>query len=269
MSIATPEGVDIELTLAGVGSRFVATFVDQLLQSAVLLALALAGTLAGVGGGGGGGSGGGSSELDGGGDDVALAAVAVTALLLFAVQFGYHVLFETLASGRTPGKRWTGLRVVTTGGGPVSFLTSVVRNLLRLVDLLPGFYGVAIVSVLASNRNQRLGDMAAGTLVVRERSGGRTVDRRRLRRKTARSVRLIPGPPSPDIGTWDVASVTAEELATVRRFLERRTTLTPESRSRLARELASRLRPKVVGPSENLHPELFLEELATAKSARL
>lgn len=267
MSIATPEGVDIDLTLAGVGSRFVATFLDQLVQSAVLLALALAAGLAGAGGGGGAGTG--SSELDGGGDDLALAAVAVTALLLFAVQFGYHVLFETLASGRTPGKRWTGLRVVTTGGGPVSFLTSVVRNLLRVVDFLPGFYGVAIVSVLASKHNQRLGDIAAGTLVVRERLGARPERRRHWRRRRAKAELAAQVPLSPDAGSWDVSSVTAEELATIRRFLERRTTLTPQSRSRLAHDLAVRLRPKVVGPPDDLHPELFLEELAAAKAARL
>lgn len=268
MSIATPEGVDIDLILAGVGSRFVATVFDQLLQSAILLALALAAGLAGVGAGGSAGTG--STDLDSGRDELALAAVAVTALLLFAVQFGYHVLFETLASGRTPGKRWTGLRVVTTGGGPVSFLTSVVRNLLRVVDFLPGFYGVAIVSVLASKRNQRLGDIAAGTLVVRERLGPRPKRRRRWRRRRGRAAELAAQlRPTSDAGTWDVSSVTAEELATVRRFLERRTTLTPQSRSRLAHDLAVRLRPKVVGPPDDLHPELFLEELAAAKAARL
>lgn len=275
MSIATPEGVDIDLTLAGVGSRFVATFLDQLVQSAVLLALAVAAGLAGAGGGDGGvgpsgnGTSRGAGRFDGNGDDVALAAFAVVALLLFAVQFGYHVLFETLASGRTPGKRWTGLRVVTTGGGPVGFLTSVVRNLLRVVDFLPGFYGVAIVSVLASRRNQRLGDIAAGTLVVRERSGPRQKRRRRWRRRqrTAGPAPQLPRPPGTE--SWDVSSVTAEELATVRRFLERRTTLTPQSRSRLAHDLAVRLRPKVVGPAEDLHPELFLEELAAVKEARL
>lgn len=275
MSIATPEGVDIDLILAGVGSRFVATVFDQLVQSAILLALAVAAGLAGAGGGGGGvdptgtGTSSGARQLDGNGDDVALAAVAVVALLLFAVQFGYHVLFETLASGRTPGKRWTGLRVVTTGGGPVSFLTSVVRNLLRVVDFLPGFYGVAIVSVLASRRNQRLGDIAAGTLVVRERLGPRSKRRRRWRRRQRRAETAPQLPVTPGTESWDVSSVTAAELATVRRFLERRTTLTPQSRSRLAHDLAVRLRPKVVGPAEDLHPELFLEELAAAKAARL
>ncbi len=272
MSISTPEGVDIDLTLAGVGSRFVATVVDQLLQWAVLLALAIAATLAGGAGGGGGagGAGGGGGDLDGGGDSVALAAVAVVALLVFAVQFGYHVLFETLASGRTPGKRWTGLRVVTTGGGPVTFTTSAVRNLLRTVDFLPAFYGVAIVSVLVTERNQRLGDLAAGTVVVRERSAGdRTRLRRGRRRRRAAAEELNAGLAPPDADTWDLSSVTAEDLATVRRFLERRTTLTPEARNRLARELAGRLRPKVLGPPDDLHPEMFLEEVAAAKAARL
>ncbi|HUR22456.1 MAG TPA: RDD family protein [Acidimicrobiales bacterium] len=273
MSIATPEGVELDLTLAGVGSRFVASFLDQVVQAAVLLALALAATFAGVAGGGGGGAGagagaGGGGGAGAGGGSVALAAVAGIALLAFAVQFGYHVLFETMASGRTPGKRWTGLRVVTTGGGPVGFLTSVVRNLLRIVDILPGFYGVAIVSVLVSRRNQRLGDLAAGTLVVRELSGSRRRGRLRLWRKVPRTVRRIPPPPTHDLDTWDVSSVTAEELATVRRFLERRPTLTLASRIRLGNDLALRLRPKVVGPPDDMDPELFLEELVAAKAAR-
>lgn len=244
ISIATPEGVDLELTLAGVGSRAVARLLDQLIQMALLIALAILAALAGSGGG------------DGGG--LALAGVI---LLLFVSQFGYDVLFETLASGRTPGKRWAGLRVVRADGAPIGFLTSAIRNLLRLIDFLPGVYAVAIVAVLVSGRNQRLGDMAAGTLVVREK---RVV------------TPAEPAPPDAwrqaagrrDLSTWDVSSVTAEELATVRRFLERRPSLNPAARTRLAGELASRLRPKVVGPTGEEEPEAFLEDLVAAKAAR-
>ena len=242
ISIATPEGVDLHLTLAGLGSRAVARLLDQLLQLAVIIAVAL---LGGVVGGAGDGEGG-------------AAAVAGVVLFLFLVQFGYDVLFETLASGRTPGKRWAGLRVVRLDGAPVGFLTSAVRNLLRIVDILPGPYGVAIVAVLVSSRNQRLGDMAAGTLVVREKQAPAPAD------ATAwRSTRR-----DSDLEGWDVSSVTPDELATVRRFLERRSTLTPAARERLAHELAARLWPKVVGPREGLAAEAFLEDLVAAKAGR-
>ena len=246
ISIATPEGVDLELTLAGVGSRAVARLLDQLIQLAVMIALAILAALGGSGSGG---------------DEGGALAVAGVILFLFLLQFGYDVLFETLGSGRTPGKRWAGLRVVRVDGAPVGFLPSAIRNLLRLIDFLPGVYGVAILAVLISGRNQRLGDLAAGTVVVRE--------------KRVVTTTAPVAPPDAwraasrqDLSTWDVSSITAEELATVRRFLERRVSLTPAARQRLAGELASRLLPKVVGPSGVLEPEAFLEDVVAAKAAR-
>ena len=249
ISIATPEGVDLELTLAGVGSRCAARVLDQFIQTGVLIALWL--VLAAVGGFLGGGS-----EAGSGGTAVATAVVIV---MVFVVQFGYDVLFETLASGRSPGKRWTGLRVVRIDGAPVGFVTSAVRNMLRLVDFLPGFYGVAMVVVLASSRNQRLGDMAAGTLVVRER-----------RMAAAGATDAWPTHRwADDVSGWDVSAITSEEVATVRRFLDRRSGLVPAARERLGTELASRLFPKVAGPADGMGAEPFLEALVAAKSARL
>ena len=242
ISIATPEGVDLQLTLAGLGSRAVARIVDQLIQTGVLIAIAVLGAV--VGGDGN-------------------VAGPLFLVLLFLVQFGYDVLFETLASGRTPGKRWSGLRVVSSEGGPVGFVSSAVRNLVRLVDFLPGVYAVGMASVVASRRNQRLGDMAASTVVVRERHGGR-------RAKAPPSTTAV-WSHTVDAGAvaWDVSAVTADELATVRRFLDRRSGLTTDARARLAVQLADRLRPKVVGPPPGQAPEAFLEALAAAKTARL
>ncbi len=257
ISIATPEGVDLDLTLAGLGSRFVAALIDGLIQGGVFMALAI------LAGGASAGSQG-IEELEGG-----LAAGIALALLLvamFLIFFGYHVAFETWASGRTPGKRWTGLRVVRVGGAPVSFLPSAVRNLVRVVDFLPTAYGVGIVALLANSRNQRLGDLAAGTLVVRERQTARPPPPAAAPGQTEETP--ASGPLSPDWSSWDVSAVSAEDLGTVRRFLERRPSLTPEARGRLANELAARLRTKVSGPPEDLHPEVFLAEVAAAKSAR-
>jgi uncharacterized RDD family membrane protein YckC len=247
LSIPTPEGVDLELTLGGVGSRFVASLLDQVIQWTVIFALML--LLGRLGGGG---------AFDVADSTAAALAMAALVVAVFVVQLLYDVSFETLASGRTPGKRWTGLRVVRLDGSPVGFVTSAVRNLLRIVDVLPGFYAVGLVAVLASRRNQRLGDLAAGTLVVRERGARRRPP-----------PRPPPAPPTHDWTTWDVSSVTAGELATVRRFLDRRHTLTAEARRRLAEELARRLRAKVVHPEGGPErPEEFLEELAAAKAAR-
>ena len=257
ISIATPEGLDLDLTLAGLGSRFAAAVIDGLIQFALMAALWAVGLAMGLGFG--------ATDAEGA-EAAALALMALLLVLVFLVLFGYHVFFETWASGRSPGKRWTGLRVVRTGGGPVSFLTSAVRNLLRLVDFLPSAYGLGIIAILASSRNQRLGDMAAGTVVVHEH-------RAQAAPRWAEASR--PPVPATGWGTtarshagWDLSSVNAEELATVRRFLERRPYLTPDARSRLASELADRLRPKVAGPPADLHPEDFLYEVAAAKAAR-
>jgi uncharacterized RDD family membrane protein YckC len=240
ISIPTPEGVELELVLAGVGSRLVGALVDGLVKAVLLVALFV---IAGA-----------TAADDGGGFFVALMVLAS-----FLVLWGYDVAFETLASGRTPGKRAAGLRVVRMGGEPVGFLASAVRNLLRIVDMQPGIlYAVGAICILFSQRNQRLGDLAAGTLVVRERRAPLPAAR----------------PPVPDFATadryaaWDVSGVTPYELVTVRRFLERRWQLDPGARNRLAWELAERLRPKVAGAPPNLHPEQFLEALAEAKASR-
>jgi uncharacterized RDD family membrane protein YckC len=236
VSIVTPEGITLEMPLAGAGSRFIAAVIDTSLQVATLLGLLLLRLAAP--------------------DSGVVAALFV--VLAFAVFTAYDILFETLASGRTPGKRWTGLRVVTAAGGPVRFTTSAIRNLLRLVDILPGSYLVGIVTIVVSKRNQRLGDMAAGTLVVRERT---TVS-------SGPWSTGLPAADDADIEGWDPTALTADEVATVRRFLERRTSLTAEARARLAAELAGRLRPKVAAPVENLPNERFLELAVAAKLRR-
>jgi uncharacterized RDD family membrane protein YckC len=236
VSIVTPEGITLDMPLAGAGSRFIAAVIDTTLQLLTLLGLFILTRLAP--------------------DSGVVAALFVA--LAFAVFTAYDILFETLASGRTPGKRWTGLRVVTVAGGPIRFTTSAVRNLLRLVDILPGSYLVGIVTIILSKKNQRLGDMAAGTLVVRERT---TVS-------SGPWSTGLPAADDADLDGWDPTALTADEVATVRRFLERRTTLTQEARARLGAELAGRLRPKVAAPVENLSDERFLELAVAAKLRR-
>ncbi|HEV7534921.1 MAG TPA: RDD family protein [Acidimicrobiia bacterium] len=239
ISIPTPEGVELELVLAGIGSRLVATIVDMLVKVGLLIALWVIGSAVG-------------------GDEAGGFLLAVLVVASFLVFFGYDVAFEALASGRTPGKRAAGLRVVRLRGEPVGFVASAVRNLLRLVDSLPGIYAVGAACILFSSRNQRLGDLAAGTLVVRER-----------RAPLPTALPLAPDFAAADrYAAWDVSGVTAFELVTVRRFLERRWQLDPTARGRLGWELAERLRPKVAGAPPDLHPEPFLEALAAAKAAR-
>jgi uncharacterized RDD family membrane protein YckC len=236
ITIETPENVTLEVTLAGLGSRMAASLIDGLIRFAVILALFIVLL---------------SSPDRAGGVEFALFIVGS-----FAVFFAYDVLFETLAGGRTPGKRATGLRVVREGGQPVGFVSSAIRNLMRLVDMLPFSYAIGIVAILVSSKNQRLGDMAAGTIVVREVTTG------------SGSAWREHEMPRGDEDSWDIGGVTQEEIATVRSFLTRRETLDSNARTRIGRELAFRLHAKVPGAPANMSPEEFLRRLAAAKSRR-
>lgn len=240
LRIATPEGVSLDLTLAGVGSRFSAGLIDLTIQLAILAALS-GGFL--IGGGFSGWSG---------------AAFLIFAFLLFA---GYDVLFEVLNSGRTPGKGLNGIRVVCVDGSPVRFLTSTIRNVLRLIDML-FFYLVGITSILVTKRNQRVGDLAAGTLVVRERLAADS--------EKAHPYRNAAAAPQPqgEWRSWDVGGVTDEELSAVRSFLARRYDLTPEARQQLADKLAEGLRQRVPGLADNVSSESLLLGLVAAKEHR-
>jgi uncharacterized RDD family membrane protein YckC len=235
VTLATPEGVVLELVLAGLGSRFLARLLDTLIQGGIIIALAL-----------GLGSVGSPGWLEG-----------VTIVLIFLVIFAYDVALETLNHGRTIGKAAAGIRVVGRAGEPVRFLSSSIRNVVRLLDFLPFAYLIGTISIIATKQNQRLGDLAGGTLVTRDRFPGLT---------------RPPAPitvPAADIATWDVSAISPEELQAVRLFLDRRLELGPAARNYFAVDLAQRLAPKVPGIPPYSHPEYVLEGIVVAKRARL
>jgi uncharacterized RDD family membrane protein YckC len=238
LRIATPEGVSLELPLAGLGSRFVAVLVDTLLQGVVLALLIAALVVADAGG---------------------FAAGAVVAVTVFALLFVYPVAFELRAGGRTPGKRWSNLRVICDDGSPLTFRSSALRNVLRLVDILPGLYLVGAVAIFASRSNQRLGDLAAGTLVVREPRAGALA---------APAADPVEAAEQGELPAWDVSGLRDAELAALRRFLERRSALDAVPRNLLARDLADRLRPSVGDVGADLPPERFLELVAALRRIR-
>jgi uncharacterized RDD family membrane protein YckC len=233
LAIATPEGVEVELTLAGVGSRFIAGGIDFTIQVVVIIAL--------------------SVLLQPAGD----AGFAIFTSGVFALIFFYDVLFEVLARGRTPGKGVTGLRVVGPGGRPIALVRSAVRNILRIIDILPGFYAVGMTVIFITPRNQRIGDVVAGTHVVRERHGD-----------TYEPPLLWLPQDTSAAATWDVSAVSADEVATIRSFLERRDALRPGPRLTLAGPLAAGLRPRVPGVPPSMGDEAFLELLVAVKAER-
>ena len=237
--IATPEGIDLALDLAGLGSRFTAGLIDLAIKSVVIAALLVA-----------------AIPLGG------LAATLVEVSVPLFVYAGYDILFEALGSGRTPGKRASGLRVLRADGAPEDVVASLVRNVLRFVDGLPLLYVPGVVSILVTRRNQRLGDLAAGTIVVRERRGGRRADE-----PVTAAPEHEPGPPDLP-GAHDLGGLAAADVAAVRAFLDRRDRLDRAARADVAERLAEALRPKVAGPFDDLPAERFLEALDEARRRR-
>jgi uncharacterized RDD family membrane protein YckC len=155
----------------------------------------------------------------------------LVALVTFAIAWSYFVLLEWIWNGQTIGKRIFGLRVIADDGAPAGFIAVLVRNLVRVVDFLPGFYGLGLLAIVVSSRSQRLGDLAAGTFVVR--APRPELDYFSLRTATPLGAgaqvetRVLPG----------------EAQRLVREFVAREAKLAPDHRARVAKQLADRLRP--------------------------
>jgi uncharacterized RDD family membrane protein YckC len=173
---------------------------------------------------------------------------ALVFIALFLLFFGYFIIFEWLWEGRTPGKRLLGLRVIRDGGVALDFTSSAIRNCVRIVELILGFYAISAVSALLSPRNQRLGDYAAATLVVRDNA----YERRRITAPRGDGERDDPL-------TRDLSS---EERELVRRYVDRRESLTAESRDALATRIATAIRPKLGASYAHLGDDALLVHLA-------
>jgi uncharacterized RDD family membrane protein YckC len=243
--MVTPEAVALEFRTANLGSRILAYLIDMV----VVVAGILAGLFA--------------VALLGQASDVVVpdwVALTIVLVLLPAWWLGYFIAFETLWRGRTLGKAALGLRVVTKEGAPVRFRHATIRGLLGLVDflVLGGF--LAVVFILFTRDNQRLGDLVAGTLVLRERSA----------LAAPAPVSFTP-PPGLEhyTATLDPSGVGNEEYQAVRTLLLRAPSLSPGPRSalalQLANPLAARLRPP---PPAGISPELYLQCVAAAYQQR-
>jgi uncharacterized RDD family membrane protein YckC len=238
LEVRTGEAVAIRYELAGLGSRFLAVMVDLLAQVTVAVALLFAFAFAGPGL---------ARILPSGGLNLAAWGIALAVLLLFLIFFGWFIIFETWWSGRTPGKRALGLRVVRDGGFPVDAGAAIIRNLVRIVEFGLGFYALSAVSALLSPENKRLGDFAAGTIVVRDRAEA-VAD---LDAYLARPLHTQSG-------------IAEADRVLIERFLARRATLDPLARMRLAQRIAARVRPMVRDSHAQLDDERLLEYLVGA-----
>jgi len=230
LEVETPEHVVIDYELAGLGSRTLAAFFDTLILGLLLLAVELSfGVLARV---------------------AATLGVTILIVLQFLLLTGYYTFFEAFWRGQTPGKRWMGIRVVHDTGHGVSFGGAVLRNLLRVADSLPPPYLLGGLLVALHPRAKRLGDIVAGTVVVRDRP------------------HHVLAPTVPELSAEPSAAPELDdgEFALLRSFRERVAALPGETRRRLASRLAGRFRNRYAAAGGDA--EAFLETLYLEESAR-
>jgi len=268
LNIDTPEQVELEFAIAGLGSRFVAVLIDHLIQGGVYF---LIGILAAV-------------LFSAVANRVNLLGKWIFAVLIalyFLLIWGYYTLFEALWRGQTPGKHIMKLRVIKDSGRQITFFEALSRNLLRIVDYLPAFYLTGVITMLCTKRHQRLGDLAAGTIVVHERS-----DEQPLLIERGTSIMPAQNAPGFDplisaaaaqeasgLPADAVARLGADDLLLIESFFARALDLTPATRADIAVRIATQMATKMNIAVPPGNPERFLEALAyamrsTARSRR-
>jgi uncharacterized RDD family membrane protein YckC len=152
LTIDTPEQISLEFEIAGLGSRFMALFVDLMIQFLAIIGILIVLMVAGV-----------SLARQG------TWMIALYVVLGFLLQWGYFAGFEILWKGQTPGKRQAGIRVINETGREASVYEAVARNFLRVVDSMPGVYALGALVMFLSPQNKRVGDYVAGTIVIHDR----------------------------------------------------------------------------------------------------
>jgi uncharacterized RDD family membrane protein YckC len=219
IQVETPEQIALEFPLAGIGSRFLAFAIDTVLQLFLYIAgsFALFATLKYA------------KSASGWLSWVPLSWVPALAIIfVFCIYWGYFALFEILWRGQTPGKRLAGIRVIKDTGRPINVYEGVARNLLRAVDGLPGMYVVGLVSMMVSQRNQRLGDHLAGSIVVHEK------------RPDEARPEWAAGEPAAESAS-QLLAVTPGELLLIESYLQRRDSFDLAVRDQTACQIAARI----------------------------
>jgi uncharacterized RDD family membrane protein YckC len=234
--VDTPENIEFGYDVAGIGVRFLAALVDHGIFVAVMYIVFLLMDRA----------------------DVSMAAYRIFITTSTLLMCAYYIAFERFWNGQTPGKRIFGLRVVQDAGRPVTLLASVIRNLIRIIDFFPVLYGLAIVSMFIDQRIRRMGDLAAGTLVVRDRQRV-TLQSLMAGMRTGRVASALASNSKAVLP--NIEALRPNDMALVQDFLMRRASLPLDRRSRIAGQLAYALFGRL-GYSVPGDPELFLQQVS-------
>jgi uncharacterized RDD family membrane protein YckC len=239
-ALVTGEAVVVDMRTAGIGSRGIAVVLDFALQLALVFVLTYIVTNIGA-------------SLD------SAAAIAFILVLYVAIALGYPVGFEAMWRGRTPGKAAMGLRVLRDDGGPIRFRHAFVRGLVGVVVERPGvlFFFPALLCMLVNRRSKRLGDLAAGSIVVQERVPAR--------------VAPPPAMPAPLAGwaaTLDLGRVDDRLAHEVRQFLARAPQLTPAVREQMSARLVGELATRTAPPPRGAPAWAYLSAVLAERRRR-
>lgn len=235
-AIITPEGVVLDFWIAGLGSRALAFAIDFAIRGVLFAGTAIAAAAVGFA------------------SSVAGIIILLVGMLLSLV--GYPVALESLNGGRTIGQAAVGTRVVTVEGGTVRFRHSLIRALLAIIDLFICVGAIAVVCALLTRRGQRLGDLVAGTMVIRDRTADQSTTPQHFQATM-------------DTSAMNTYGVSPQLYQTTRDFLSRRWEMTPEARAQVATRLQDVLVPAVgVAPVPGTNPELFLTSVVAAVQVR-
>ncbi len=250
ITIRTPESVELEFTLAGIGNRALALLIDYLLVALLIslvsiIASFLSEQLVSL-----------WAQIGGGTDALDLWLVAIAFLVTMAIYWGYFVGFETLWQGQTPGKRLTKIRVINDNGKPAGVFQATLRSLLRPVDdiLFIGFF-----CILFGQQEKRIGDWLAGTLVVQSETGVGEATVRISNSSQTLATELM--------AQANVGNLLPDDFAMLRQYLQRRQILTKAARQNLSVQMAQQLKDIVELdqlPEEELPAEQFLEAIYVA-----
>ncbi len=262
--IETPEHVELQFALATIGNRFLACAVDHVIQVVSFLIVSVIATILSPG------LRAAESSVFSVEREISLWIEAGAMIVIFLIFFGYFIFFETVWNGQTPGKRWLKLRVIQEDGRPINFFAALIRNLIRLADIIvPPFYSVGIVSVFASARAKRLGDYVANTVVVKERSAEAPKFDEVFESEVIDTAMRRVAPQVDFQG--DVRAVTSSEILGVESFLRRRYDIPENPRMwlawRIAMPLLEKMRP-YYDPATFSY-EGFLEELLARYRAQM
>jgi uncharacterized RDD family membrane protein YckC len=237
LTIDTPEQIALELPLAGIGSRSLALLVDSLIQiaAAILLIFAVSGFVLAFSS---------ISSL------FSAIGMAVVIFCIFFLYWGYFTLFEILWNGQTPGKRAVGIRVIKESGRPITVVEAIGRNLVRIIDMMPGFYGVGLICMMLNKRNKRLGDFVAGTLLIHD--------------KPVDNISPVWNPDrSSNTTDSQATTINPEILVLIETYLNRRNALELSVRTKTARQIVALINQKTgIERNEGESDDTFLESLA-------